>query len=130
MQVTGFIVGIIVELFVYAAFIVVFSFSAWMIVDAAKQDRFWWIAIILGVPFVGVIVYYLTEKKHEYAKAPSHHIHESETEAQHETSHPHHEHHRKEDGEPAVLLATESHESKHESKKEEKTKEEEKLGTV
>lgn len=114
------ITSAIMTLVTYGAFIIILSFMAWMVVDAGKQDRFWWVVIIVGVPFIGGAVYYLTEKKHEYAKAPSHHIHDSQTEAQHETSHPHHEHHRKEDGEPAVLLATESHESKHEPKKEEK----------
>ena len=40
-----------------------------------------------------------------YAKAPVHHIHESETESQHEVSHPRHEHHKKEDVEPATPIA-------------------------
>lgn len=123
MSTIGFILGMVLELVTYSAFIIIFSFSAWMCVDAAKQDRFWWIVIILGVPVIGPAVYYFTEKKHEYAKAPSHHVHESETEAQHETSHPHHEHHRKDDTDPSVLLATESHENKKESKKESKKEE-------
>lgn len=114
------IIGAMMTLITYGAFIIVLSFMAWMVVDAGKQDRFWWVVIILGVPFIGGVVYYFTEKKHEYAKAESHHIHESETEAQHEVSHPHHEHHRKSDVEQAVILADESHESKSEGKNESK----------
>lgn len=120
MSLIGFITGILLEIITYGAFIVVFSFMAWMAVDAGKQDRFWWVVMIIGVPFVGSAVYYFTEKKHEYAKAKSHHIHDSETEAQHETSHEHHEHHRKEDIEPAIILATVSHENKKGVKGEEK----------
>lgn len=90
----GFLMVLITTLLIYAAYLLFFAFTLWMMVDAAKQDRFWWVLLILGVPFVGSIVYYLTEKKHEYAKAPSHHIHTSETEAQHEASpHPHKHHH-------------------------------------
>ena len=118
----------VVELILLGSYLIVGSFLVWMFVDAAKQDRFWWIVIILGVPVIGAAEYYLTEKKHEYAKAPSHHIHESETESQHETSHPHHEHHQKSDVEQVVILADESHESKSESKKESK-KEDEKEST-
>lgn len=82
----GFLAVLISTLLIYAAYLAFFSFTLWMMVDAAKQDRFWWVVVILGVPFIGSIVYYFTEKKHEYAKAPSHHIHTSETESQHESS--------------------------------------------
>ncbi len=91
------VVSAIINIIIYGACIIAGSFVIWMIVDAAKQDRFWWVVLILGVPFIGAAVYYLTEKKHEYAKVPSRHIHESQTEAQHEVSHEHHEHHRKGD---------------------------------
>jgi hypothetical protein len=47
--------------------------------------------VIIGVPVIGPAVYYYTEKKHEYAKVPSHHIHESETEIQHEATPKHHD---------------------------------------
>ncbi len=82
----GFIALLVSTVAIYGAYLFFFSFTLWMMVDAAKQDRFWWVVVILGVPFIGSITYYLTEKKHEYAKAPSHHIHVSETEAQHERS--------------------------------------------
>lgn len=99
------ITSAMMTLVTYSAFIIVLSFMVWMAVDAGKQDRFWWVVMILGVPFIGGVVYYFTEKKHEYAKAPVHHIHESETESQHEVSHPRHEHHKKEDVEPATPIA-------------------------
>ena len=110
------ITSAIISIITYGAFIIVWSFMVWMAVDAAKQDRFWWVAIIFGVPVVGVVVYYFTEKKHEYATAESHHIHKSETEAQHETSHKEHAHHRKEDAVEKM-----AHEEKHEEKQVEKS---------
>lgn len=110
---------IVTTLIVYGAFSVIISFTLWMIVDAAKQDRFWWIVIIWAIPGIGPAVYYLTEKKHEYAKLPSHHIHTSETEAQHEKTPIHHEHHKKED---TVILAV--HEESDSDKKEKDHKEE------
>lgn len=80
----GMIVGMLATLIVYGAYIIIIAFTLWMAIDAAKQDRFWWIVIIIGIPCIGSVVYYYTEKKHEYAIAPSHHVHTSETEEQHE----------------------------------------------
>ncbi len=74
----------LMTLVVYGAYIFVIAFTLWMAIDAGKQDRFWWLVLIIGIPFVGSSVYFFTEKKHEYAKAEPHHVHESETEAQHE----------------------------------------------
>jgi uncharacterized membrane protein (DUF485 family) len=82
----GLVVSGIISFIVYGVFIIIFSFTIWMAVDAAKQDRFGWVVLIAGIPFIGSVVYYYTEKKHEYAKAPSHHIHHSETESQHEVT--------------------------------------------
>ena len=84
------IFGALMTLIVYTAYILVISFVLWMTVDAAKQDRYWWVILIIGVPLVGAAVYYFTEKKHVYAEAPSHHIHTSETEEQHEVAHKKH----------------------------------------
>jgi ABC-type multidrug transport system fused ATPase/permease subunit len=80
----GMIFGALVTLVVVFCYIITISFTVWMIVDAGKQDRFWWLTFIIGVPIIGPAVYYFTEKKHEYIKAPIHHLHESETEEQHE----------------------------------------------
>ena len=85
-EIVGMIVNAITLMVVYSAYIVLFSFIFWMIVDAAKQDRFWWVVIILGLPVVGSVVYFYTEKKHEYAKIASRHIHSGETEEQHEVT--------------------------------------------
>jgi ABC-type nickel/cobalt efflux system permease component RcnA len=119
------ITSALMTLITYGAFIIVLSFMTWMAVDAGKQDRFWWVVMILGVPFIGGAVYYFTEKKHEYAKAESHHVHDSETESQHEVSHIHHEHHRKDDIEPTVPVVevVEEKEGKKEATKEIKVEE-------
>lgn len=44
------------------------SFMVWMVIDAGRQDKFWWIVFILGFPIVGAIVYFFVEKKHDYMK--------------------------------------------------------------
>jgi uncharacterized membrane protein YeiB len=90
----GFLLGMMLTMLVYGMYIIVGAFILWMAVDAGKQDRFWWVVLILGIPVIGAFVYYFTEKKHEYARAPVHHVHESETEEQHEHApHTHHESH-------------------------------------
>jgi hypothetical protein len=78
--------GMLVALIVTACYILVISFTLWMAIDAGKQDRFWWLTLILGLPVIGPAVYYFTEKKHEYAKVPRHHVHDSETDEQHEAT--------------------------------------------
>lgn len=80
----GIIFGIFVTLVVAICYILVISFTVWMAIDAGKQDRFWWLTLIIGMPVIGPAAYYFTEKKHQYAKVQSRHIHESETEEQHE----------------------------------------------
>lgn len=92
MHIFGLLIAAVMTLIVYVAYIILIAYMVWMAVDAAKQDRFWWIVIIVGVPIIGSVAYYFTEKKHVYAVAPSHHIHESETEIEHETSHKKHAH--------------------------------------
>jgi len=82
----GLLVSGVITIIIYSAYIIVIGFTLWMAVDAAKQDRFWWVVLVIGVPIVGSVAYYYTEKKHEYAKAPVHHIHESETEKEHEVT--------------------------------------------
>ena len=80
------IIGLLVTFVVAACYMIMIAFTVWMMIDAGKQDRFWWVVLIIGIPFVGSAVYFFTEKKHEYAKAESHHIHDGETESQHETT--------------------------------------------
>ncbi len=88
----GIVIAMMMTLLVYGAWMLLIAFTLWMAIDAGKQDRFWWVVLIIGIPFVGSAVYFFTEKKHEYAKAKPHHIHESETEEQHEST-PHHKAH-------------------------------------
>jgi hypothetical protein len=51
----------------YVLYIFVFAGIFWMAVDAAKQDKFWWIVLILGMPIVGAVVYYFVEKHKDYS---------------------------------------------------------------
>ena len=51
-------------------YVLLVTFIMWMVVDAAKQDKFWWMVLIVGVPIIGATVYYFTEKKGDYAKVP------------------------------------------------------------
>lgn len=89
----GIMLSLMISFVVYACYVIAVVFVLWMAIDAGKQDRFWWMTLIVGVPVVGAVVYYFTEKKHEYAHVPSHHIHTSETEEQHEQApKPHHHH--------------------------------------
>ena len=78
--------GALITFIVAACYIIMIAFTIWMLIDAGKQDRFWWLTVIIGVPVVGAAVYYFTEKKHEYRQAPIHIVHTSETEQQHEKS--------------------------------------------
>lgn len=88
------IFGLLVTLVVFGCYIIAISFTVWMVVDAGKQDRFWWLAVIIGVPLIGSAIYYFTEKKHEYVRTTPHHIHDSLNEQQHESS-PKKKHHKK-----------------------------------
>lgn len=78
------IFGALMLLVVAASYIIMIAFTLWMLIDAGKQDRFWWLVVIIGIPVIGPAVYYFTEKKHEYRSAPLHYVHTSETEQQHE----------------------------------------------
>lgn len=84
MIVFNLLFGVLITFIVAACYIIMIAFTVWMLIDAGKQDRFWWLALIIGVPVIGAAVYYFTEKKHEYRQAPVHYVHASETEQQHE----------------------------------------------
>ncbi len=84
MMILGMLISFLVMFVVTVCYVLVISFTAWMAIDAGKQDRFWWLVCIIGIPVIGPAIYYFTEKKHEYVKIPPHHIHDSETEEQHE----------------------------------------------
>jgi hypothetical protein len=51
------------------AYIFLISFMLWMVVDAAKNDRFWWIVIMISIPVAGSIIYYLAEKRGSIIRA-------------------------------------------------------------
>ena len=64
----GIVVGFVIMTMLYAFYVMAGSFIVWMVVDAAKQDKFWWVVLVIGVPIIGAAAYYFTEKKHDYAK--------------------------------------------------------------
>ena len=76
-DVFGFLLDGIVLAAVYLFYIVPASFVIWMAVDAAKQDKFFWVIIIIGLPVLGSLVYYFVEKKRDYMTTSAHfgHIH-------------------------------------------------------
>lgn len=66
----SFAVGLLSAVLVYVAYIVSVSFMLWMIVDAAKNDKLAWLAIMVALPVVGSVVYFFVEKEHEYVHIP------------------------------------------------------------
>lgn len=64
-----FIIFFVMVLVVFG-YILAISFVMWMAIDAGKQDKFWWMVLVFALPVIGAIVYYFTEKKHEYVKMP------------------------------------------------------------
>lgn len=65
---TTLLIGFIVFAIINALFLLGLSFMLWMAVDAAKADKFWWIVLILGLPFAGSCIYYFVEKRRDYLK--------------------------------------------------------------
>jgi hypothetical protein len=43
-------------------------FLIWMAADAVRSGKFLWLIFILGLPLVGVIIYFFVEKEHDYLK--------------------------------------------------------------
>lgn len=60
--------GLLFGFIIYGSYVILFSFITWMSVDAGKNDKFWWMVFIIGMPGIGAVVYYFVEKKHDYAK--------------------------------------------------------------
>lgn len=58
-----------------AMYVIAISFMVWMVVDAAKNDKFWWLVFILMLPFIGALLYYFTEKKKMYSHEHISHVH-------------------------------------------------------
>ena len=76
-DVFGFLLDGVVLVVVYLCYIIPASFIIWMAVDAAKQDKFFWLIIIVGLPLIGSLVYYFVEKKKDYMTTSAHqgHLH-------------------------------------------------------
>jgi uncharacterized membrane protein YeiB len=68
----GFFLDIILQGTVFLIYVVLFSFIFWMAVDAAKQDKVFWLFIIIGLPVIGSAVYYFVEKKKDYVTTSGH----------------------------------------------------------
>jgi hypothetical protein len=66
------ILGLVAAVLFLAFYIIALSFMLWMAVDAGKHDRFWWIVLIIALPLVGAVAYFVTEKKHLYKKVTKH----------------------------------------------------------
>lgn len=118
MIIINFLLMAIMSLVVVFSYVVLIAFTIWMLVDAAKQDRFWWLVVMIMVPVVGSAVYYFTEKKHEYRQAPVHFAHTSETEQQHEKA-PKKKHGKKTKKEDIVVKESTSKEAEIAAKMEE-----------
>ena len=52
----------LVSLIVVMCYVLVLTFTLWMAIDAGKQDRFWWLTIIIGVPVIGAATYYFNSR--------------------------------------------------------------------
>ena len=60
--------GILTIAFFVLAYVFGLSFVIWMAVDAAKQNKYWWIVLVVGLPLIGAIVYFFVEKNGDYMK--------------------------------------------------------------
>ncbi|MEN9552012.1 MAG: hypothetical protein RI935_389 [Candidatus Parcubacteria bacterium] len=70
MMFVGLLVWALLSFVVYACYVLAIAFTLWMVVDAAKMDRFLWVVLIVGVPVIGPVVYFFVEKKKEYKRVP------------------------------------------------------------
>ena len=62
------LVGILIMITIILIYVLAVSLIIWMIVDAAKNNKYWWIVLIIGIPVIGAIIYYFVEKKGDYLK--------------------------------------------------------------
>jgi uncharacterized membrane protein YeiB len=70
LMIFGFIFGVMIMLFTFLIYAFGIAFMLWMLVDAARQDKFLWVVIIVALPVIGALVYFFVEKEREYAKIP------------------------------------------------------------
>lgn len=86
-MVFAIIIGALVFVSLMFLYVLAAAFVIWMSVDAAKQDKFWWLVLVIGLPLIGAIVYYFVEKKGDYMKTTPVHTEKKEAkeEAKQET---------------------------------------------
>ena len=63
-----FSLGIVLVMITLATYVFSLFFIVWMMIDALTHKKILWFIGILLFPLVGAIVYFFTEKKHDYAK--------------------------------------------------------------
>lgn len=75
-----YLLSILLAAAIWLFYATVFAFIVWMVVDAAKQDKFFWVILIAGIPIIGASVYYFVEKKKDYMTTSGHfgHVHAKE----------------------------------------------------
>jgi hypothetical protein len=77
----GMVFSLLIVVLILFVYVSIISFMIWMVVDAAKNDKILWVLIIVGLPVVGSIIYYFTEKKEDWPFSPHHKKHEHHIEA-------------------------------------------------
>ena len=66
-----FSLGIVLVMITLATYVFSLGFIVWMMIDSLMNKKILWFIGIVIFPLVGAIVYYFTEKKHDYAKIVS-----------------------------------------------------------
>lgn len=79
LSIFSYMITLLMAIGVWVCYTTVFTFIIWMAIDAGKQDKFFWMIIIIGIPLIGSIVYYFVEKKKDYMTTSGHwgHVHKS-----------------------------------------------------
>lgn len=65
-----FLFLLFVALSVLSLYVMLFVFVLLMLIDALRSRKYWWVVIILFLPFVGATAYFFIEKKGDYMKLP------------------------------------------------------------
>ncbi len=73
---TLILIGFLLTVLCVFVYVLAASFILWMVVDAAKNDKFWWVVLCLGLPGIGALIYYFVEKEKYYKVKP--HVHKDE----------------------------------------------------
>lgn len=60
--------GILAVVITLATYVFTLGFIILMMIDSLKNGKILWFVGIVLFPLVGAVVYYFTEKKHDYAK--------------------------------------------------------------